>query len=426
MARQVLALIALQAALSANPSPAATLVAGPNDYQQRVTALRPGDELVLRPGVYRQGLTLHGIHGLADHPIAISGAMGGKSAVLLARAGANTVSLADTSNVIIRDLWLDGRNLPVDAVKAERGQRGVYNITLERLTIVNHGAFQHTVAISTKCPAWGWVIRDSVIVGAGTGIYLGDSDGSAPFFDGVIEGNLIIDTIGYNLQVKHQTARPNLRGMPDGARVISIRNNIFAKVRNSSIGERARPNVLVGHFPVYGAGKDDQYEVTGNVFFSNPTEALFQGEGNLRLERNVFHTSTGDAVVVQPHHDVPRQVSIIGNFIVASGRGIRVTGGDPAAEQLVARNTIYASDPARGGRRLDNTTGSFEDGDPALVRALRSGTPVGRDTIAAPARRACTESLPPVHGRASPTASLGLLPVACGFMRSLEAKLGNG
>ena len=89
-------------------------------------------------------------------------------------------------------------------MKSERQARYAHHITLENLLIRGHGNNQQTVGISTKCPAWNWVIRGNTIIGAGTGMYLGDSDGSAPFVAGVIERNLIVDTIGYNLQIKHQ------------------------------------------------------------------------------------------------------------------------------------------------------------------------------------------------------------------------------
>lgn len=64
---------------------------------------------------------------------------------------------------------LDGRDLPVDAVKAEGHADWAHHITLENLLIRvrGHGNNQQTVGISTKCPAWGWVIRDNEIIGAG-------------------------------------------------------------------------------------------------------------------------------------------------------------------------------------------------------------------------------------------------------------------
>ena len=134
-------------------------------------------------------------------------------------------------------------------MKAEGHARFAHHITLEDLSIRGYGAGQQIVGISTKCPAWDWVIRNNVIVSAGTGIYLGDSDGSAPFVAGLIEGNLIRDTRGYNLQIKHQGARPDVPGMPSGPSVTVIRRNVFSKAQNAAAGELARPNVLVGHFP---------------------------------------------------------------------------------------------------------------------------------------------------------------------------------
>src|SRR5262249_150356 len=141
-----------------------------------------------------------------------------------------------------------------------------HHITLDGLTIFGYGANQQKVGISTKCPAWGWVIRNNVIKGSGTGMYLGNSDGSAPFVAGLIEHNLIMDTIGYNLQIKHQRQRPIISGMPEDRSVTIIRHNVFSKSNNSSREKLARPNLLVGHWPPDGAGMEDSYAIYGNFF----------------------------------------------------------------------------------------------------------------------------------------------------------------
>jgi hypothetical protein len=338
---------------------ATVFTAGPSDYQRALGSLVAGDTLVLRAGVYRQGIALRRLHGTADRRIVIEGPRSGGVAVFLGRPGANTVSLVDASFLTLRDLVFDGAHLPVDAIKAERGTQGVHHIVLERLTIVGHDYAQHVVGISTKCPTWGWVIRDNDIIGAGTGIYLGDSDGSAPFVAGLIEGNLIVDTIGYNLQIKHQGARPQLGGLPEGDSVTVLRSNVFAKTRNASTEVLARPNVLVGHFPLRGSGSDDRYEIADNIFFDNPTEALFQGEGNVSLVRNVFLNARGNAIVLQPHHDVPRRISVKDNLVVSSGRGVSLRGADSGAVHEILQNTIYADEPLQGGAPRKNTVGPF-------------------------------------------------------------------
>ena len=193
---------------------AATYAATPSNYHLLVSKLRPGDTLVLEPGRYGRGLSLHNLNGTAENTIVIKGSRR-EPAILVARRNANTISIVNSSYVEVRDLVLDGNGQFVDAVKAEGNSSWAHHITLEGLTIYRYGAHQQNVGISTKCPAWNWVIRNNVITSAGTGMYLGDSDGSAPFVAGIIEHNLIVDSIGYNLLIKHQCKRPGIRGMPE-------------------------------------------------------------------------------------------------------------------------------------------------------------------------------------------------------------------
>lgn len=338
---------------------ATTYTAGPNDYRTVLGRLGPGDTLSLQAGVYRSGLRLHGMHGDERRPIVIHGPRTGPQATLIGQAGANTISLADSSYITVTDLTLDGAHLPVDAVKAEYG-RPVHHITLARLRIVGYDAAQDVIGISTKSPAWGWVIRDSTIVGAGTGMYLGNSDGTAPFIAGLIEGNVIVDSIGYNIEIKHQLERPAFRDGPATPSTTRLHNNIFVKTRPAVSAELARPNVLLGHLPLQGEGHEDHYEVVGNIFYDNPSEALFQGEGNLVLEHNIFINPHGDAVVIQPHHDRPRDVRMARNFVVAQRTGVRMRGGDPTYRQEITGNVILAGSPIEEGSSSDNTIGAFE------------------------------------------------------------------
>ncbi len=373
-------LIGICSLVAAAPAQGDDYKANPEAYLRVLSRLAPGDSLTLEPGIYRDGLPLHGLHGTPQKRIVVQGERTGQPAVFLGHEGQNTVSLADASYITVSDLRIDGHHLSVDGVKAEGHKGPVHHITLQRLTIVNHDLAQDIVAISTKAPAWGWVIRDNTIIGAGTGLYLGDSDGTAPFFDGVIENNLIVDTIGYNIEIKHQVDRPPLQDASTTPAVTILRHNIFAKSRTASVGEAARPNVLVGHFPRHGQGRDDRYEIFGNVFFDNPTEALFQGEGNVRLAHNVFFNPRGDAIVVQPHHDLPRRVSIDRNFVAASGRGITIRGGATDEAQIVAENAVYAEPALQGGTQRSNMVGPFAQASPALKRWLAQPREPGVDS----------------------------------------------
>ena len=353
--------VPLLACAMAHACYAETFRATPSDYLMILKKLQPGDHLLLASGEYRDGLPLHRLNGKAGKPIVITGPTAGDPAILLGRSGANTVSIVDSSYLTLRNMLLDGQGLDVDGVKAEGHARWAHHITLENLRIVNHHHDQQIVGISTKCPAWGWVIRGNVIIGAGTGMYLGHSNGSAPFVGGLIENNLIVDTIGYNLQIKHQTERAHVEGMPGGKSVTVIRHNVFSKLANGSRGRMARPNLLVGHWPPTGSGAEDVYAIYGNFFYQNPNEALFQGEGNIAFYSNVLVNTHGDAINVQAHNGVPRRVDVFRNTILAASSGIRISGGDPAHRQQVMANVVFAKASIAGGEQHANQTGTLQE-----------------------------------------------------------------
>ena len=335
---------------------AAVIHANPSNYRTLLESLSAGDTMVLEAGTYGRGLPISNRSGTAAQPIVITGPED-QSAVFAANDCCNTVQLNNASFVEIRNLTLDGAGsrgaFGVDA-------RGVcHDITIENFRIINHGSGQQTVGISTKGPAWNWVIRRNTIIGAGTGLYLGNSDGKAPFVSGLIEHNLVVDTLGYNLQIKHQVPRPTDVGLPTGESRTIIRHNVFSKQHNASTGADARPNVLVGHLPLSGAGSSDRYEIYGNFFFENPVEALFQGEGNLALHNNVFVNASGSAVHIQAHNDKPRAVTVYHNTVVAAGSGIQVTGGDPGFEQSIIGNAVFAGIPIVGPNQQGNITDSY-------------------------------------------------------------------
>lgn len=336
--------------------------AGPNDYLTKVRALRPGDTLVLAPGTYDDpndvpGLPLFDLNGTPSQPITITGPEGGARPVLLGRSTHNTIRFGNASHVIVRNLDVDGRDLGGFGV----GVQGLaHHITIEGLRIRGVGGDQQIVGISTTgSPTWNWVIRRNVIEGAGTGMYLGSSTGGSPFVAGIIENNLIVDTIGYNVQVKHQTPWSNVpAGMPTGRTTTIIRNNVFVKRSNFVSSDGPRPNLLVGDQPSSGPGSENGFEIYGNFFYQNPTEALFQGEGNIAFYGNVMVNDGGSAVNIQPHNGIVRNVRVFGNTIVASGSGIRVSGGAGYTQHVIG-NAVFAATPISGGTQAANATGSY-------------------------------------------------------------------
>lgn len=344
----------------------------PSDYLSKLRKLVPGDVLELSSGEYRSGLPIHGVVGLSDKPILVQGPKSRPWARFVARPGAHTVSIVNSAHVIIRNLELDGQGLAVSGVRAEGHSDWAHNITLENLFIHGHGRSQSVSGISTFCPTWDWQIRGNTILGAGTGIYLGQSDGSAPFISGVIESNVVTASIGYNLQIKHQRLRTRIEGMPYGKSVTIVRKNVFSKSANSSSGSDARPNVLVGHWPLSGFGHDDHYAIYGNIFYQNPSEALFQGEGNVSFYRNVMINLHGDAILIRPHNDLPRRIDVFGNTILALNVGISLADGDPSQAQRAFSNAVFASKPLIGGEQRANFTASLAEAPKFLVDPFAS------------------------------------------------------
>jgi len=354
-----------------------TVVGTPDTYRALLGDLQPGDTLSLEAGTYERGLPVSNLHGEPGNPIVITGPETGAPAVFLgSREQAwNTVQINNSSYLTVRYLKLDGLDVPyLDAVNAG----GItHHITLENLEIVRHGAHQLTVGVATRGPAWDWVIRNCKIIGAGTGMYLGNWEGKNwPFVGGLIEHNLFVDTVGYNAQIKQMNSRSYenggaIPGMPLEKRKTIIRHNVFSKASQPSPPtEGARTNLLVGHFPLTGPGSDDVYEIYGNFFYENTTEALFQGEGNIALYDNVFVNSSGSAINIQSHNDVPRNINVFHNTIVATGNGIKVRDADTGFAQRVAGNAVFAGTPVLADSEVvqwDNVTASYASADDYLL-----------------------------------------------------------
>ena len=226
------------------------------------------------------------------------------------------MSFKNSSYIAVRNLSLDGLSKLGDGVKAEAGSTYNHHITVERLDIKNFNNTVQTVGVNTKSSAWNWVIRYNTITSTGTGMYLGGSSGQYEFVNSLIEHNLIYGTLGYNIEIKHQLTRNTSLGIPSTATTI-MRHNMFSKANGSLTGAEARPNLLVGHWPLSGAGSTDIYQIYGNVFYENPYEALFQGEGNIAFHDNLMVNRAGTAAIhIQKHNNVPKRIDIWNNTVV--------------------------------------------------------------------------------------------------------------
>lgn len=123
------------------------------------------------------------------------------------------------------------------------------------------------------------MIRRNVIIGAGTGLYLASSDDAAPFVNGLIEHNVVIDTIGYNTQVKRQQPRPTNVGLPTGQSRTIIRHNVFSKQYKAANGASAQSNLLVGICPDQRRRLDRSLRDLRKFPLPEPDQSAVQGRG---------------------------------------------------------------------------------------------------------------------------------------------------
>jgi hypothetical protein len=358
---------------------------GPTFYLELLARLAPGDTLELPAGTYSQRLNISDLRGTAAQWITIAGPPSGPPAIITTTSDCcNNVQLGNTAYVAIKNLTIDanseGVNVSVDAINAKDGV--THDILIENCVIIGAALDQATVGIATRSPAWNWTIRRNRILNAGTGMYLGNSDGSAPFVGGLIENNLFSDTIGYNVEIKFQNAYTAPTGMPTGTRRTIIRDNVFLKRRAQSSWPASkvvgiRPNLLVGGFPDSGAGASDLYEIYGNFFYQNADgESLIQASGRVAIHDNVFVGAQGYSIHLIDHDRPLRYADVYNNTIYGGSTGIRFGSG--AREQSrVAGNLVFAMTPISGtaGTQLDNITAPVtEAGQFVAAPSMQLGT----------------------------------------------------
>jgi hypothetical protein len=335
--------------------------ADPTTLDQALVSLAPGDTLHLAAGTYPKGLTIDGLNGSESAPITITGPEPPSAPAVFEpnpSGCCNNVEITQSSYVVLKNVTVDSKGMDgIFGVSAKGGTSNVvHHITIEGCTLTGQGASQQTVGISTKTPTWGWTIRGNRIVGPGTGLYLGNSDGSCPFVAGTIEYNLVQDPVGYCMEIKWQQPRPTVAGMPTGDSVTIVRHNVFIKNDQPS-PDGDRPNVLFGGFPDTGPGAGDLYEVYGNLFAHNPRESLVQASGRVSIHDNVFVDVAGTALLLQNHDLVLRLAHVYNNTVYAAASGIRF-GSTASQGDGVVGNLVFAATPIGGSiqSQRDNLT----------------------------------------------------------------------
>jgi len=169
-------------------------------------------------------------------------------------------------------------------------------------------------------------------------------------------------------------AGPDLGDLRSGDRV-----RVTGKVNRVETSTRIAPDGIVvldaGELP----GAPDRTAQQLNTFTPENHRSLeedrfVQAEGRVAMYNNVFINPYGDAVHIQPHNDIPREMDIFYNTVLARDAGIVVRqkpSSDEHYSQRVEGNLIAAGRPIQGGEAAHNVTLPFQENQDKLYPASR-------------------------------------------------------
>jgi hypothetical protein len=324
----------LAAAVLLGPAEAAQIVLNPSiadcdeEFENVANRLQPGDELILRGGVYsqrcRRAITAN---GTPTQPIVIRAADG--ESPLLTRPPEtmdtqNNIEIVNSSYLILRGLRFQGGSIGVRFVGTN------HHITLEDCEIFETGnnalalnsgnsdaivvrrCHIHHTGLSTSGPT------------EGEGMYLGCNNAACRVTNSVFEYNYI----------------HHLRSTSDGG-------NDGIELKPGSVGNIVRHNVIhdttIGRqYPcifVYGGGSPPNL-VEGNVVW-NCGEAI-QVAADAVIRNNLILNSSLTGITAAPHAQVPqpRNVTIVNNTIYGHPRCLYIRWSG-ATDMVLANNAIY-------------------------------------------------------------------------------------
>ncbi|HEX8793079.1 MAG TPA: MYXO-CTERM sorting domain-containing protein [Polyangiaceae bacterium] len=356
----VASLVAAWLLPSVHVARAADVNADPSNYTTALATLKPGDTLHLAAGKYAPmgstPLPLSNLNGTSSQWITVTGPPADPpTAVFQASPDGccNVVEITNSSYLAIENLYIDGMHVAGAFGISAKGETSnvVHDVRVESCTLVdmdNDGdpadLGQQDDGISTKVPTWGWIIRHNKILGAGTGMYLGNSTGTDPFIDGVIDDNLVDKPTGYCIEIKQQNPWPSVPGIPTQPTTTVLSNNVFIKADHAATTSGPRPQVLVDGFPTTGPGAQNHYELYGNLFVHDDEDYLVQATGRVHVHDNIFVDDAMYGAVNFTDHDGYTVIDAIAynNTVYGVGTGIAFSNA-PSGIGFAVGNAVFAT-----------------------------------------------------------------------------------
>jgi parallel beta-helix repeat protein len=298
--------------------------------------LRPGDEVLLHEGVYRDPRRLAiGHRGTPQRPVVIRAAKGERAVLQRPDARQNTINIEGAQYLTLRGIEITGGAAGIRMNKSSR--YACKFVTLENLHIHHVGG----VAVTANQPGnqyEGMVFRGNHIHhtdGHGEGFYLGvnnNADGSTAgyLFNSLIEGNYIHDLKGPGVS------------QGDG---IEIKDGSFNNVvRNNVIHDTSYPGIIV-----YGTDGKSPNIVERNLIWRAGDHGI-QAAADAIIRNNVVFDCRADGIYSRAHQSaVVGNLQVVHNTVIASRPRtacIRIAVSNSETRLtgpvVIANNALYA------------------------------------------------------------------------------------
>jgi hypothetical protein len=291
-----------------------------SDLCEEINALRPGEELVLRPGEYEGPCVIRN-GGSSGLPLVIRSKDSlPRPRITSARSRADLFSVG-ASHVTIRGLSFGPTRAGVDAIRLRQGD----HFTVEDCEFEDIGGV--AIVANSRNSRGLTVRRNRILRSRSTAIYVGCHNGvSCALEDVLVEGNVINDVdaqdpeIGYGVQIKLNS-------------VGQIRDNVILNTKG--------PGIMV-----YGATRPGRVSIIERnaVAGSRQSAAIVVGGGPAILRNNVVAEGTEGGIRLEDYgrRGLLRGIAVAHNTVYTrTARGIVAPDAVRLSDVWVVNNAVH-------------------------------------------------------------------------------------
>ena len=284
-----------------------------DDLEAAVSALVPGEELILRGGTYSfdENVTFSA-NGTAEQPIIIRGKTGEQPIITQATTNHNVIEINSSSYLAIKSITIT------------RGSHGIRLINSDFITIEDCEIYE-TGDVGISANSGGTyeglkILRNHIhhTNGTGEGMYLGCNNDGCRVANSLIEGNYI-----------HHTNRASVE-QGDG---IEIKEGSYGNIiRDNVIHDTKYPGIIL--YSTVGNGPSNLVE--GNVIW-NVSDNAMQIAADAMIQNNII---LGNVSFQSHQSGSPSNIRFVHNTVINAGSAVQVR--NVTGSVLIANNAVYS------------------------------------------------------------------------------------